>query len=71
MTDLQRPADRATAFSNARALCYDIDSEKLYPAFDAAMDMACRLNDVLAAVRSSGGAGSPATERHDARGLAR
>ena len=52
MSDQLCAASRETAYRNARALCNDIDAEMIYPAFDVALDMACRLNDILQASRT-------------------
>jgi len=60
MTDVLRPASLETAFGNARALCREVDAEKVSPAFDIAMDVACRLNEIvlLGATERSGIAGA-------------
>ncbi|WP_207460228.1 hypothetical protein [Azospirillum sp. SYSU D00513] len=47
MTNQLHPATRESAYGNARALCNDLDAENIYPAFDVAMDMACRLNELV------------------------
>ncbi|WP_029008374.1 hypothetical protein [Azospirillum halopraeferens] len=47
MTDPLRPASLETAFGNARALCREMEAEAVSPAFDAAMDVACRLNELF------------------------
>ena len=71
MTEQLRAANLETAYGNARALCYDIDAEMIYPAFDIAMDMARRLNEVLYGSASSRSLKPAAVDgRHDAAGMA-